>query len=123
MDGSLCSDPTPLTSYEMRTSLYEPPYLFKPTLSHGDGSSQCHLRAADQPRSDWHRGQCLVRPDSATDGTETNARRVDLPISGTGATRTATVPANAVLLPPGPYMLMVLDDKGAVSTASRANVR
>ena len=65
----------------------------------------------------------LTAPTSATHQTDTNARLVDLPITGTGGARTATVPNNPALLPPGPYMLTVLDDKGAVSTAKWVNIR
>ena len=59
----------------------------------------------------------LTAPVSATHQTDTNARLVDLPITGTGATRQATVPANNALLPPGPYMLTVLDANGVPSVA------
>jgi len=59
----------------------------------------------------------LTAPSSATHQTDTNARLVDLPITGTGATRQATIPANRNLLPPGPYMLTVLDANGVPSVA------
>ena len=59
----------------------------------------------------------LMSPMSATHQTDTNARLVDLPMSGTGGTRTVQVPANPDLLPPGPYMLTVLDASGVPSEA------
>jgi hypothetical protein len=64
----------------------------------------------------------LTSPGSATHQTDTNARLVDLPLSG-GAAKTATIPTNRALLPPGPYMLTVLDDKGVPSVARWINIR
>jgi hypothetical protein len=54
---------------------------------------------------------------SATHQTDANARLVDLPIAGAGGLRSAQVPANKALLPPGPYMLTVKDANGTVSVA------
>jgi hypothetical protein len=111
-------------SYEMRISLYEPPYLFKgtrPTVTapaNATYGQQISLGVTGTVVS-----ASLTAPSSSTHQTDTNARLVDLPITGTGGTRTATVPDNPALLPPGPYMLTVLDDKGAVSTAKWVNVR
>lgn len=111
-------------SFELRISLYEPPYLFKgerPTVAAPDSlgyGEQVSLTVTGEVVS-----ASLLAPMSSTHQTDTNARLVDLPITGTGATRTATVPQNPSLLPPGPYMLTVLDDKGAVSTAKWVNIR
>lgn len=111
-------------SYELRISLYEPPYLFKgtrPTVTapaNATYGQQISLGVTGTIVS-----ASLTSPTSATHQTDTNARLVDLPITGTGAIRTATVPSNPALLPPGPYMLTVLDDKGAVSTAKWVNIR
>jgi len=111
-------------SYELRISVYEPPYLFKgtrPTVTAPTSASygqQISLGVTGTVVS-----ASLTAPVSSTHQTDTNARLVDLPITGTGATRSATVPNNPALLPPGPYMLTVLDDKGAVSTAKWVNIR
>ena len=106
-------------SFETRISVYEPPYLFRgtrPTItaapaeaSYGDVIS---LGVTGDVVS-----AALTSPMSSTHQTDTNARLVDLPIVGTGDTRTAQVPANANLLPPGPYMLTVLDSDGVPSMA------
>ena len=108
-------------SFELRISLYEPPYLFKgrrPTIesaptraTRGTGIT---LRVSGDVTS-----ASLTSPASVTHQTDTNTRLVDLPITGTGTatTRTARVPANAALLPPGPYMLTVTDSRGVPSVA------
>lgn len=112
-------------SYELRVSMYEPPYLFKgarPTITAAPATLNY---GASVPISVTGAvtGASLTSLRSATHQTDTNERLVDLPLSGTGGTRTATVPANTALLPPGPYMLTVLDSTGIPSVATVVNVR
>jgi hypothetical protein len=106
-------------SFELRISVYSPPYLFKgarPTVTVPTGSvtygQQLNLAVGGTVVA-----ASLTAPSSATHQTDTNARLVDLPITGTGATRQATIPANRNLLPPGPYMLTVLDANGLPSVS------
>lgn len=112
-------------SYELRVSLYEPPYLFRgprPTITaapaqvaRGTGFA---LGVTGPVAS-----ASLTSLRSATHQTDTNERLVDLPLTGTGTARTATVPTNPALLPPGPYMLTVLDTNGVPSVATMVSVR
>ena len=112
-------------SYELRISIYEPPYLFKGTrpaitsaateVTYGQSFG---LGVAGTVTS-----ASLTSPGSPTHQTDTNVRMIDLPISGAGAARTAVLPANRALVPPGPYMLTVLDDKQVPSVAKWINVR
>ena len=106
-------------SVEMRVSIYNPPYLFRgtrPTVASAPENAAygelISLEVTENVAS-----ASLTSPMSSTHQMDTNSRLVDLPITGTGTTRTAAVPGNAAVLPPGPYMLTVLDDKGAVSVA------
>jgi hypothetical protein len=112
-------------SFEMRISIYEPPYLFKgtrpvvsgvPATSTWGGSFTFGVTGTPVSAS-------LTAPMSATHQTDTNARLVDLPIAGSGTTRTAQVPTNAAVLPPGPYMLTVKDANGTVSVARWISIR
>lgn len=106
-------------SFELRISVYSPSYLFRgprPTVS--------AVPAAARLGDVFHAGVAgsvvsasLMAPLSATHQTDTNARLVDVPISGTGATRTLQIPSDPDLLPPGPYMLTVLDSDGVPSVA------
>ena len=106
-------------------SIYYPPYLFRgtrPTVSSvssvfGYGTRQT-LTVTGNPTS-----ASLTTLGSATHQLDSNARLVDLPISASGVTRTATVPGNRNLLPPGPYMLTVLDSNGVPSVAKVVTVR
>lgn len=111
-------------SFDLRVSLYEPPYLFKgtrPTVSaptdvtYGQAIA---LQTTGAPVS-----ASLSSPGSATHQTDTNARLVDLPLTGTAGALTATVPMNRALLPPGPYLLTVLDNQNVPSPAKWVNVR
>lgn len=106
-------------SVEMRVSIYSPPYLFRgtrPTVTSAPANAT-YGRAINLGVTGNVASASLTSPMSSTHQMDTNSRLVDLPITGTGTTRTAVVPSNAALLPPGPYMLTVLDDKGAVSVA------
>ena len=58
-----------------------------------------------------------MSPMSSTHQTDTNARLVDVPLTTSGGVRTAHITTNPNLLPPGPYMLTVLDGDGVPSIA------
>ena len=106
-------------SFEFRISVYSPPYLFKgtrPTVTAAPDRASygetIQLGVTGNVTS-----ASLMSPMSATHQTDTNARLVDLPLSGTDAGRTAQIPNNRNLLPPGPYMLTVLTADGIPSVA------
>ncbi|RII42840.1 DUF1929 domain-containing protein [Galactobacter valiniphilus] len=106
-------------SFELRISLYSPPYLFKgtrPTITQAPSSVTAGRSFALQVTGDVVKAQ-LIAPLSATHQTDTNARLIDLPISGTGTRRTAQLTANRNLVPPGPYMLTVSNARGVPSVA------
>ncbi|MFJ6003880.1 galactose oxidase-like domain-containing protein [Arthrobacter sp. NPDC092385] len=106
-------------SFELRISLYNPPYLYKgvrPTVAPQQARAT-YGQALQLAVTGDVASASLISPMSATHQTDTNARLVDLPLTGTGGTRSALVPANRNLLPPGPYMLSVLDTKGVPSIA------
>lgn len=109
---------------EVRISIYSPPYLFRgerPTVTApttaGYGQSIALGVTGDISSAS------LTSPMSSTHQMDTNSRLVDLPITGSGTNRTAVIPANRNLLPPGPYMLTIQDSKGAVSVARWITVR
>ena len=104
-------------SFDLRISVYSPPYLFKgtrPTLTAAPARAvygeTIQLGVTGDVTS-----ASLMAPMSATHQTDTNARLVDLPLSGSLGNRTAQIPNNRNLLPPGPYMLSVLTADGIPS--------
>ena len=106
-------------SFELRISVYSPPYLFKgerPTVD-PSATDLTYGQTLDLGVTGDVVAANLTAPVSSTHQTDTNARLVDLPITGVGGNRQATVPQNAALLPPGPYMLTVLDSGGVPSVA------
>lgn len=112
-------------SFELRISIYEPPYLFKgdrPTVTEAPVSAG-YGESFDLEVTGDVTSASLLAPMSVTHQTDTNARLVDLPIAGTGDTRQATIPDNPALLPPGPYLLTVLDANGMPSEARWLIVR
>lgn len=104
-------------SFELRISVYSPPYLFKgtrPTITSAPGAAS-HGQSIQLGVTGNVSSASLMPPMSATHQTDTNVRLVDLPIAGTGSNRTAQIPNNPNILPPGPYMLSVLDADGVPS--------
>ena len=105
--------------FELRISMYSPPYLHKgqrPTVS-GAPTTVRYGDSFPVTVTGDVASASLTSPMSPTHQTDTNARLVDLPIAGTGGARVLQIPANPNLLPPGPYMLTVLDSNGVPSTA------
>lgn len=106
-------------SFEPRISIYSPPYLHRgtrPTVT-GVPERATYGDSFDIAVTGSVASASLMAPMSATHQTDTNARLVDLPLAGTGANRVVQVPDNPNLLPPGPYMLTVLDTAGVPSVA------
>lgn len=106
-------------SFEQRVSIYEPPYLHRgdrPTVT-GVPQAATYGASITLTVTGDVSSASLMAPMSSTHQTDTNARLVDLPLAGDGAARVAQIPTNANLLPPGPYMLTVLDADGVPSVA------
>lgn len=112
-------------SFETKVSVYEPPYLFRgtrPTVSSTSTTFGYGTQVPLTVSSDAVTAS-LTTLGSSTHQMDSNARLIDLPIVGSGTTRTATVPSNTNLLPPGPYMLTVLNSNGVPSLAKVVTVR
>ncbi len=114
-------------SFEMRISIYEPPYLFKgprPTISgvpiQATYGQTFSFNVQSQSNIRWAQ---LMRPMSVTHQMDSNMRLVDLPITVTNGVATVTVPTNPNLVPPGPYMLNVTDSTGVPSASGWVTIR
>jgi hypothetical protein len=64
----------------------------------------------------------LIAPGAVTHGNDMHQRLVKLPITLDAGALTATVPASAALVPPGYYMLFVVDSAGVPSVASFVHI-
>jgi hypothetical protein len=114
-------------SYELRISIYEPPYLFKgarPTISavpaQATYGQAVTFNVAGGNGVRWAQ---LMRPMSVTHQMDSNMRLVDLPITVANGVATVSVPTNPNLLPPGPYMLNVTDSTGVPSGSAWVMIR
>ena len=69
------------------------------------------------------RAASLIGLGSVTHGENTDQRRVPLTVRQTGATVTATLPASLDVLPPGDYLLTVVDAAGVPSAGQVLTLR
>ena len=102
-----------------KAQVYSPPYLFKgkrPTiksapvvLTHGQSFSV----TTDHPVTT----AVLVAPGATTHGNDMHQRAIRLSVQANKKTLIATVPNSAAVVPPGYYMLFVLDSDGVPSVA------
>jgi hypothetical protein len=113
-------------TYEMRISIYEPPYLFKsgaPTVANVP-SSMTYGQTLNLTKSGTIQKVQLMRTMSVTHQSDPNARLVDVPFAVSSPTSmTVTIPTNRNLLPPGVYFLNALNDQGVPSTSKAVVVR
>jgi hypothetical protein len=107
--------------------VYSPPYLFagaRPTLS---APAELVRGAPFGIRVTTAPGRrvasvVLIAPGAVTHGNDMHQRLVKLPITLDAGALTATVPASAALVPPGYYMLFVVDSAGVPSVASFVHI-
>jgi len=108
-------------SFELRISLYEPTYLFKTPRPSTTGTprsatyGQAVTFSATTSGAKQIKWAQLLRPMSATHQSDPNLRLVDLPFTVNNGTVSAAITTNRNLLPPGPYMLQVVDTDGIPS--------
>lgn len=106
-------------SFELRISVYSPRYMFngtRPAITAAPTAASYGEQISLQTTGTIKAAQ-LMSPMSATHQTDSNARLVDLPMTTSGNSVAATIPTNSNLLPPGPYMLTVLDTNNLPSVA------
>jgi FtsP/CotA-like multicopper oxidase with cupredoxin domain/sugar lactone lactonase YvrE len=107
---------------ELRLEVYHPPYLFR-------GPRPCIERAPAEvrlgdsftvhtPNAHDIKWLSLVRPMATTHSYDSEQRLVDVTFRRRGVCRlTARMPSSANLIPPGYYMLFLVDRKGVPSIA------
>ncbi len=113
----------PQPNEEMRLELYSPPYLFagpRPTIGAVPAEWQRGTAVAVPCDDPAHvRWAQLIRPGVTTHAFDCAQRLVDLPITASDATTvTVGVPGAATLLPPGWYMLTIVNQARVPSTAT-----
>jgi galactose oxidase len=109
--------------------IWTPPYLLKsdgtaatrPTIS-SVSAATFKPGATIQITTDVASTFALVRYGSVTHTVNTDQRRIVLKTTASGLTYTATLPTDAGILVPGPYMLFALNSAGVPSLAKNIRV-
>ncbi len=112
-------------SFDMRLSIYSPPYLFRgarPQIltiqEHHWAYGSTHAITVDGPVLKAE----LIRPEAVTHSSDPNQRFVDLPMSVNGDTIGLNLTSNPNIAPPGWYMLFVVGTNGVPSVAQWVQV-
>jgi galactose oxidase len=109
------------TEGQKTAQVYSPPYLFtgsRPTIAGAPGEvgygGSFAIPTPDAAEID---GVALIRPSSVTHAYDMDQRYVPLAFTRQSGRLTVAGPANANVAPPGWYMLVIRDRRGAPSTA------
>ncbi len=128
-------------SFEMRVSIYKPPYLFKgarPVLTTLDGQANSVRQDGTNLTTQWSYGSShvlgftssstirsavLIRPAAVTHSSDPNQRELALPISAHGdGELTVDLTSNSNLAPPGYYMVFLVNSEGVPSVAQWVHI-
>ncbi|MEU9984924.1 kelch motif-containing protein [Streptomyces sp. NPDC050856] len=116
-------DNTRLGRFEQRVEVFTPPYLYgagrpRPVLGEGprelDRNGRATFRTRDAARIEKAR---LMRPSAVTHTTDVEQRSIALGLTRGADTVTVEAPLDRTLVPPGWYMLFVVDGDGRPSEA------
>lgn len=113
-------DRNPAAASSHRAQIYSPPYLFKGTrpkitsAPNAASSGQTILVTADVSNI---ASVALIAPGATTHGNDMHQRFVKLPLIKDGSNIRVTIPSSKSLVPPGYYMLFIVDPRGIPSTA------
>jgi Domain of unknown function (DUF1929) len=116
--------------YEKHIELYKPPYLFnsdgtpasRPSISSAPSSvTYGSTFAVQTPNTDIASIE-FIKPGAVTHSFDMDQRFVGLSFTSSGGTLNVTVPANSNLLPPGYYMLFLVNSAGVPSVAKFVHV-
>lgn len=105
---------------EHKAQIYSPPYLFKgsqPVITQAPASLQVGQTFTVTTDRGNMTSAVLVAPGATTHANDMHQRAIKLPAKPLANGLSATVPASSALVPPGYYMLFVLDAEGIPSVA------
>jgi hypothetical protein len=108
-----------------RLQVYSPPYLFRgarPTLQAPAELTRGEAFDISVSTAAGIASVVLIAPAAVTHGNDMHQRFIKLPIASHAGTLTASVPASSALVPPGYYMLFVVDHAGVPSIAQFVHV-
>ncbi|HTJ35240.1 MAG TPA: galactose oxidase early set domain-containing protein [Dactylosporangium sp.] len=114
-------------TFEQRLEIYSPPYLYRggarPAIGDGPTALTPGQSATYKTGSpDEIAAVRLIRPSAATHMLNTEQRSLILDYKTTVDSVTVTLPTSPALMPPGPYMLFLLNKDGVPSEAKWVSV-
>ncbi|MCE3555734.1 kelch motif-containing protein [Pseudonocardia sp. RS11V-5] len=118
---------TKTAPFEQRLEIYTPPYLFhgpQPTITAGpDTATLGSTITVSSPEAGQIAKARLIRPSAATHATDVEQRTVALDVTkNPDGTLDLAIPAQPTLVPPGYYMLFLVDGAGTPSKAHWVHV-
>ncbi len=113
-------------TFEQRVEIYTPPYLYRgnrPTITDAPPTMALgSIATVATPDASRIRSARLMKTATATHVTTVDMRSVALPVAPGPGGVSVSVPQQPEIVPPGPYMLFLLDDRGVPSEARMVTV-
>ena len=113
-------DSSAAAAFQHKAQVYSPPYLFKgaqPVITSAPASARYGQAFNVLTNRSAMAGAVLVAPAATTHGNDMHQRVIKLQAQQLSNGLNVTVPASSALVPPGHYMLFVLDSAGIPSVA------
>ena len=113
-------DSSAAAAFQHKAQVYSPPYLFKgaqPVITSVPASARYGQTFQVLTNRSVTRGAVLVAPASTTHGNDMHQRVIKVQTQQRTNGLNVTIPASSALVPPGHYMLFVVDSAGIPSVA------
>lgn len=113
-------DSSAAAAFQHKAQVYSPPYLFKgaqPVITSAPATASYGLSFNVLTNRSAMAGAVLVAPAATTHGNDMHQRVIKLQAQQLSNGLNVTVPASSALVPPGNYMLFVMDSAGIPSVA------
>ena len=113
-------DSSAAAAFQHKAQVYSPPYLFKgmqPVITTAPASARYGQTFQVVTNRSTMASAVLVAPGSTTHGNDMHQRFIKLSVQALSNGLSVTVPSSNALVPPGHYMLFVVDSAGIPSVA------
>ena len=113
-------DSSAAAAFQHKAQVYSPPYLFRgaqPVITAAPASASYGQSFQVLTNRNAMAGAVLVAPAATTHGNDMHQRVIKLQTQQLSNGLNVTVPASSALVPPGHYMLFVMDSDGIPSVA------
>ncbi len=118
-------DSSAAAAFQHKVQVYSPPYLFKgaqPVITAAPATAAYGQSIQISTDRSGMSGATLVAPGATTHGNDMHQRVIKLKVTQRTNGLTATIPASSALVPPGHYMLFVMDAAGIPSVAKFVHI-